>query len=62
MVHTHSPTPETIDNYTAYGIVNKNIKQHQLKALDIRFYWFQDQVSQNHFHILWQQGSDNLSD
>ena len=36
--HPQPPTPIRTDDSTADGIMNKTIKQKQLKAMDKRFY------------------------
>ena len=40
------PTPISTDNSTAVGISNNKINQRRSKAMDMRFYWYQDRVSQ----------------
>jgi hypothetical protein len=55
------PTHITTDNSTADGFANDQIKIKQSKAMDMRFYWIQDRVSQGQFIVHWQKGSDNLA-
>ena len=62
MGHPQPPTPVQVDNSTAYGFANKQIKQKQSKSMDMRFYWIQDRVDQKQFHIYWQPGPTNLAD
>ena len=56
------PTPVQVDNSTAFGIANDNIKIQRSKAIDMRFYWVRDRVDQGHFHVYWKPGSTNLAD
>jgi hypothetical protein len=61
----HPPQPSTplqVDNNCAAGIINRTIKQCRSKAMDMHFYWLQDQVDHQQFHIYWRKGSDNLAD
>ena len=44
MGHPHPPTPIQIDNSTAKGLANRNIKRKRYKAIDMCFYWVQDRV------------------
>ena len=62
MGHPQPPTPIQTDNYTAYGIVNSSIRQRKSKAMDMRFYWIQDQCNRNQFKIFWKPGHTNLAD
>eukprot|EP00957_Ditylum_brightwellii_P086162 6555982-Ditylum_brightwellii.AAC.1 len=41
--HPQPPTPIQVDNAVAHGIVNSNIHQRKSKAINMRFYWVQDQ-------------------
>jgi hypothetical protein len=56
------PTRITTDKSTADGFANDRTKIKQSKAMDMRFYWIQDRVSQGQFTVHWQKGSDNLAD
>jgi hypothetical protein len=49
--HTQPLTPLRTDNSTAYGIVNKKIKQKRSKAMDMRYHWLTDRVCQKQFDI-----------
>jgi hypothetical protein len=60
--HIQSPTPMRTDNNTAEGIMNGIIKQNRSKAIDMRFYWLKDRVSQGQFKIYWEPGHTNLAD
>eukprot|EP00957_Ditylum_brightwellii_P138297 10541055-Ditylum_brightwellii.AAC.1 len=59
MGHPQPPTPIQVDNAVAHGIVNNNIRQRKSKAIDMRFYWVQDQVKQKQFIVYWEPGSSN---
>ena len=39
MGHPHPPTPFEVDNSTAVGFANKQIKQQKSKSMDMRYYW-----------------------
>jgi hypothetical protein len=60
--HTQPPTPLRTDNSTAYGIVNKTIKQKRSKAMDMRYHWLTDRVRQKQFDVYWRPGRENLAD
>ena len=55
-------TPVTTDNSTAEGIANSTMKQSRSKAMDMRFYWAQDRVSQKQFRVFWRRGKLNMGD
>ena len=56
------PTPIQVDNSTAVGISNQNIKQKMSKVMDMRFYWVIDRIKQGQFRVYWQPGSTNIAD
>jgi hypothetical protein len=56
------PTPIATDNSTASGIANETIKQQRSKAMDMRFYWIRDRITQKHFLVYWYPGKLNLAD
>jgi hypothetical protein len=60
--HIQPPTPIRTDNNTAEGIMNGTIKQDRSKAINMRFYWLKDRVSQGQFRIYWKPGHTNLAD
>ena len=62
MVHPQPPTPVQTDNLFAEEFSNRQVKQGQSKAIDMRFYWVQDRVKQGQFYIYWQQGIENMAD
>ena len=45
------PTPIQVDNTTAVGFANREIKQKISKAIDMRFYWLQDRCDQQQIKI-----------
>ena len=50
------------DNSCAVGIANNSVKQKRSKAIDMRYHWIRDQVSQGKFAVTWEEGSANLAD
>ena len=50
------------DNSTADGIMNVTVKQRRSKAIDMRFYWLRDRVSQKMFNVHWAPGKVNLAE
>jgi hypothetical protein len=62
MGHPQPPTPVQVDNSTANGFANKQIKQQKSKAMQMRFYWIQDRVQQKQFNVYWRPGLTNLAD
>jgi hypothetical protein len=63
MGHTQLPTWVTLDNTTAVGFVNKQMKQRRTKAIiDMRYCWLQDQEAQEHFSFQWDKGENNRAD
>jgi hypothetical protein len=60
--HTQPPTPLQTDNSTAFGILNKKIKQKRSKAMDMRYDWLTDRVCQKQFDVYWRPGRENLAD
>ena len=60
--HDQSSTLIQIDNSIACGIANNTIKQKRSKAFDMRFYWIQDRVNPNQFHVYRKSGNLNIAD
>ena len=62
--HPQPPTgtPLRTDNSTADGILNNTMKQKRSKAMDMKFWWLTDRVSQNMFDVSWAPGATNLGD
>jgi len=50
------------DNSCAVGIANGTVKQKRSKAIDMRYHWIRDQVSQGKFTVSWAEGATNLAD
>jgi hypothetical protein len=59
--HAQPPTPIQTDNTTALGVVNNNVMK-KLKAMDMKFHWLRDRISQKQFRHYWAPGSDNKGD
>ena len=62
MGHPQPATPIQVDNSTAAGIANNNIKIQRSKAIDMHFYWVRDRVNQQQFHVYWKPGRENDAD
>jgi hypothetical protein len=43
------------------GIINDTVKQRLSKAMDMRFYWIKDRVTEDQYVVHWRKGSDNLA-
>ena len=55
-------TPEVTDSATGDRFFNKNLHQWCSRAIDIRFYWVRDWVSQENFLIYAMVGEHNLTE
>ena len=62
MGHPQPRTPLKTDNSTAAGIVTSSIRKKKSKAMDMRFFWVKDRVSQKHFLVYWESGRTNRGD
>jgi hypothetical protein len=62
MGHPQPTTPVQVDNSTTHGFANKQIRKRKSKSMDMRFYWIQDRVEQQQFHVYWRPGQTNLAD
>jgi hypothetical protein len=60
--HLQNVTSLSTDNCTAAGISNSTVKQRQLKAINMRYYWVRDRISQGQFTVVWKKGKGNLAD
>ena len=58
--HPQPAIPIQVDNSTANGFANDNIKQKLLKAMNVHFYWIHDHTSQGQVLIYCQLGITNL--
>jgi hypothetical protein len=56
--HPQPPTPIQNNNTMALGIVNNNIMK-KLKAMDMKYLWLQDRISQKQFRYCWASGSNH---
>jgi hypothetical protein len=56
------PTPLQTDNTTTTGYINGTIKQKRTQATNMRFYWVNNKVKQEHFHVYWGPGYQHLGD
>jgi hypothetical protein len=55
-------TPLQTDSSTAFGLLNKKIKQKRSKAMDMRYRWLTDIVRQTQFDVYWRPGREDLGD
>ena len=53
-------TPVETDNTTAEGILNETVQQKRSRAMDMRFYWVQDRIRQNQYHLIWAPGKTKV--
>jgi hypothetical protein len=60
--YPQGPTPIISDNQCAVGVANRTVKQRRSKAIDMRYHWIRDRVSQGHFTVTWRPGKTNLAD
>jgi hypothetical protein len=60
--HPQGPTPMQVDNTTSDGFANGTMKQRRSKAMDMRWYWLRDRVSQGKILVYYRPGKDNLAD
>ena len=56
------PTPITVDNSTAAGLVRDTIKANKSRAMDMRLHWIQDRAQQRQFLVTWAPGKLNKAD
>ena len=60
--HPQPPTPIITDNAVAAGIINKTMKQHKSKAMDMNYHWIQDRIANKEFEVQWEPGETNKAD
>ena len=60
--HPQPPTPVLVDNSTAVGHANNTVTQRRSRAIDMHFYWVQDRVNQQQYHVYWAPAHHNLAD
>ena len=58
----HPPTPITVDNSTAAGLVRDTIKANKSQAMDMCLHWIQDRAQQHQFLVSWAPGKLNKAD
>ena len=58
MDHPQPITKVCTYNTTAAGIDNNKIKQHQSRAINIRYLWTRNQKTLTHFIIAWKSGQE----
>ena len=56
------PTPITVDNSTAAGLVPDTIKANKSQAMDMHLHWIQDRAQQCQFLVTWAPGKLNKAD
>jgi hypothetical protein len=54
--HPQSKTPVHCDNATTVGITNNTVKRQRSRAMEMRFFWVGDKVSQDMYHMAWHPG------
>jgi hypothetical protein len=59
--HLHPPTLIQTDNTTALGIINNNANK-KLKAMDMKYHWLCDRISQKQFRHYQAPGNKNKGD
>ena len=62
MGHPQPPTPMTVDNCTAIGVVDTTMKQRQSKVFDKNKDWLRDRMLRGQFDYHWGDGKSNLTD
>ena len=62
MGHPQPPTPMTVDNCTAIGVVDTTMKQRQSKVFDKNKDWLRDRMLRGQFDCHWGDGKSNLAD
>ncbi len=59
--HPQPPTPIQTNNTMALGIVNNNVMK-KIKAMDMKYHWLWDRISQKQFRHYWVPGNKNKGD
>jgi hypothetical protein len=60
--HLQLKIPLHCNNATAIGIANNTIKWQRLRAMEMRYIWVGDKVSQNIYSLKWHLRQENLAD
>jgi hypothetical protein len=50
------------DNTTAMAIANDTCKLRRSKAMDMRYHWIRDRVTQSQFNVYWADKKNNKAD
>ena len=48
------PATTKTENFTADSIVNNSVRKKLSKSMDMHFYWIQDRIKNDHFHVFWK--------
>ena len=62
MGHPQPTTTIYTDNSTAAGIPNNTVKRQRSRAMDMRYFWTNDQDDQGNFKVEWIPGTDCMAD
>ena len=62
MGHPQPPTPLFVDNAAAVGFATSTTKIKRSKAIDMRYHWLSDRVSQRQFEVSWVPGENQFAD
>ena len=60
MGHPQLEIPTQIDNSTTNGNFINTVCQKRSKDTEMRFYWVQDKIKQDSFHVLWKAVTANV--
>ena len=60
--HPQPKTPVHCDNATAVGIASNTVKRQQARAMEMRFIWVGDKITQEMYKLIWHPGQENLDD
>jgi len=60
--YPQAATPIITDNTTAFGIANHQVRLKRSKAIDMRYNWIRDRVTNGDYTVLWGPGDLNLAD
>ena len=62
MGHPQPTTPIKTDNKVAEAFVKQEMRHKKSKTWDMRLWWLEDHIIQNHFKIFWDVGGNNWAD
>ena len=60
--HAQPPTPMTVDNCTAIGVVDTTMKQRHSKVFNKNKDWLRDRMLRGQFDYHWGDEKSNLAD